>query len=137
MTLYRELPGFQAHEVKRDALGLARSQALYDAVTRDRSCKLIGLCGSAAGTARLDEMLIVEVSCDDVPTQNKAGIEYPERLGIVLRADDSSIPEVYPLREGFPLLTHMSDSPPAFPPNLCLYFEPCVRLCGRGLRRSS
>ena len=124
MTLYRELPGFKAHEAKRDALGLARSQALYDAVARDRSCKLIGLCGSAVGTARLDEMLIVEVSCDDVPTQNKAGVNYRERVGIVVRADDSSIPEVYPLREGFPLLSHMSDSPPAFPPNLCLYFEP-------------
>lgn len=70
------------------------------------------------------EGLVVEVECDGVPPYNRFGIQYRERLLILVPADEKSLVSVSALREDFPTLPHMNDSPVGTPLSLCLYFEP-------------
>lgn len=70
------------------------------------------------------EGLVVEVECDGVPPCNRFGIQYRERLLILVPADEKSLVSVSALREDFPTLPHMNDSPVGTPLSLCLYYEP-------------
>lgn len=70
------------------------------------------------------EGLVVEVECDGVPPYNRLGIEYRERLLILVPADEKTLVNVSALREDFPTLPHMNHAPLGAPLSLCLYFEP-------------
>lgn len=120
---YLVLPGFVRLAAKGMAPSLPISLALFHAIEKSRTFELVELgklnFGSYSG-----EVLVVELSCDAVPTRNPVGIEYRERLAIVVRPGAASIPQVYPLRSNFPDVWHRNSPLPGFPPDLCLYFEP-------------
>jgi hypothetical protein len=67
------------------------------------------------------EILIVDCENDGVPTRNTVGIEYRERLGLLFHSDPERMPEIRPLRRGFPYLAHQNQVTEGDPPSLCLY----------------
>jgi integrative and conjugative element protein (TIGR02256 family) len=120
---YVALPGFEPVPLERSALQLSRAVEIFDAISKSRSCDLLELHRSVAGT-EAGELLVVDITNDEVPTRNSPGIHYVERIGIVVRTNGLSVPEVYPLRDGFPSVPHRNSPRLAFPPDLCLYFQP-------------
>jgi integrative and conjugative element protein (TIGR02256 family) len=120
---YLALPGFVPLATDGVALSLPFSVALFHAVEKSRTFELVEVGNLSHGTYP-GEVLVVELGCDAVPTRNPVGIEYRERLAIVVRPGGTSIPEVYPLRSNFPDVWHRNSPLPGFPPDLCLYFEP-------------
>lgn len=68
------------------------------------------------------ECLIVDVVCDGVPRHNRPGIQYRERLALVVGQDERRLVDVFTLRTDFPTLIHMNSTPPGYPLSLCLYF---------------
>jgi integrative and conjugative element protein (TIGR02256 family) len=120
---YFVLPGFAPLAAARVEVNLPFSLALFQAIERSRAFELIEVGKLNLGIYS-GEVLVVELSCDAVPTRNPVGIEYRERLAIVVRPGGMSIPQVYPLRLTFPDVWHRNSPLPGFPPDLCLYFEP-------------
>ena len=118
---YIKLPGFEPLSNSRESLNLPRAKALFDAICNSTSFELIGLLQDSQQSA---ELLVVELSSDEVPNRNDVGIKYLERLGIVVRDGNSTVPEVYPLRRDFPNVSHRNSPRMGFPADLCLYFEP-------------
>jgi integrative and conjugative element protein (TIGR02256 family) len=123
MMDYLALPGFAPLATEEVAPSLPFSLALFHAIEKSRTFELVEL-GKLSFGAYSGEVLVVELSCDAVPTRNPIGIEYRERLAIVVRPGEASIPQVYPLRSNFPDVWHRNSPLPGFPPDLCLYFEP-------------
>lgn len=117
------LPGFVPLAADGVALSLPFSLALFQAIEKSRAFELVDI-GNLDPETYPGEVLVVELSCDAVPTRNPVGIEYRERLAIVVRPGGMRIPEVYPLRATFPEVWHRNSPLPGFPPDLCLYFEP-------------
>lgn len=70
------------------------------------------------------EILVVDCTNDSVPTKNKVGILYRERLALVFFSDPDIQPEVFSIRQDFPVTLHQNDIPPGGPASLCIYFEP-------------
>lgn len=70
------------------------------------------------------EVLVVNCTNDGVPTKNRVGIRYRERLGLRFFAKSNTLPEVRALRQGFPATPHQNHVPLGEPASLCLYFEP-------------
>jgi integrative and conjugative element protein (TIGR02256 family) len=68
------------------------------------------------------EVLVVDCENDAVPSRNPVGIQYRERLALVLHNSPDRIPEVRALRGGFPVTAHQNHVAPGEPPSLCLYF---------------
>lgn len=73
---------------------------------------------------RYAEILIVDCENEGIPTRNKVGIEYRERLGLLFHSQPDLIPEVRALRADFPATPHQNHVPKDEPACLCLYFEP-------------
>jgi integrative and conjugative element protein (TIGR02256 family) len=119
---YVVLPGYAPLTADGVAHGLPLTLALFDAVEKSKTFELVEV-GSVAHAGHTGEVLIVELSCDAVPSRNPVGIEYRERFAIVVRSY-SLIPEVYPLRAGFPDVWHRNLPLAGYPPDLCLYYEP-------------
>lgn len=120
---YANLPEFSTLLMERTALTLPRAVQLFDAISCSKSYKLLGLQRSSVN-GEINELLIVDMASDAIPTRNKVDILYPERLGILVAAKELSIPQVFPLRGDFPSVPHRNSPLPGFPPDLCLYFEP-------------
>lgn len=116
------LPGYTSLAAGGVAHSLPLTLALFDAVEKSKTFELVEV-GSVAHAGYTGEVLIVELSCDAVPSRNPIGIEYRERLAIVVRSY-SLIPEVYPLRTNFPDVWHRNFPLAGYPPDLCLYYEP-------------
>jgi len=102
------------------ALAIPRAQRLRDAVDRNGDYKLLQLLRTAGKT---EEILIVEVKCDEVPSKNRAGILFRERLAIRVSANENVLPDVRCLRKNFPILIHQNQTAIGQPISLCLYFE--------------
>lgn len=112
--------GFEA----TDSLTFPRAVRLVEAVNRHRDFTLHHqLRKSLEGEAAF-ECLIVDVAVDGIPSTNTAGIEYREPLALLVHSDASHLVEVWALRRSFPCLMHQNATPPNFPKDLCLYFEP-------------
>lgn len=75
------------------------------------------------GVGRL-EVLVVDVECDGVPSRNAAGIQYRERLALLVPEDNKAQVEVLSLRKSFPVLMHQNHGTRDGAASLCLYFEP-------------
>lgn len=114
-------------------LTLGRSQGIAAAVRVHEDFDLLKCQARVKGDTVATEFLIVDVRCDGVPSNNRHGIGFTERLALAISSDPQQLVEVYAMRKGFPKLMHLNaahqDS--ESPPSLCLYFEP-----SRAIRRT-
>lgn len=108
-----------------DALSLTRAQGLAAAIGSSRDYELIAV-GRINSEGRVCEVIVVEVTCDGVAPRNASGIQYTERLALLVPADPGALVEVLALRRDFPILIHQNATPPDSPASLCLYFEPAI-----------
>jgi len=100
-----------------------RSIKLIEAIQKNRDYKFCGAKSLKISDDLQLEILIVTLTCDGVPDENPFGINYREKLGIVVNSENNSVPEVWTLRNDFPCLSHMNDRLESMPNSLCLYFE--------------
>jgi integrative and conjugative element protein (TIGR02256 family) len=114
------IPGFHSLP-EAGYLPTERTSALIAALGKNKSFSLVETQIRQAEQF-VDEMLVVDVECDQVPTKNTVGIGYPERLAILVSS--TGIPVVYPLRADFPDVLHRNSAPLGYPKDLCLYAEP-------------
>ena len=70
------------------------------------------------------EVLVVDIECDGVPSRNPAGIQYRERLALLVPEGQAALVEVLALRKSFPVLMHQNHGTRDGAASLCLYFEP-------------
>jgi integrative and conjugative element protein (TIGR02256 family) len=101
---------------------LERARAIGDAVARHPDFTLVRCSRLRAGTTF--EVLVVDVECDAVPPKNPFGINFRERLALIVPPEKEKLVEVLALRPGFPRLMHQNAGLPDWPPSLCLYFGP-------------
>lgn len=108
-----------------DALTLARACAIAAAVRDHGDFDLVDSLARCDDNGKLvAEFLVVDVRCDGVPSNNRHGIAYPERLALAIPSDDRETVGVFALRKGFPKLMHLNAVPEGAAQSLCLYFEP-------------
>lgn len=120
---FYHLSGFTDVE-RPDALTLPRARALCAAVRDAADYTLVQLLCRTMPDAAQIEVLVVDVECDGVPSRNPAGIQYRERLALLVPGDPGSLVEVLALRKSFPVLMHQNYGTRGGPASLCLYFEP-------------
>ena len=106
------------------ALEIPRAKALCAAIHRYRDSRLVDVMRTREATPGYREALVFELDCEQVPSQNAAGIRYRERLALVISRDETDIPEAVPLRKTFPELMHRNRGLPGHLPSLCLYYSP-------------
>ena len=104
-------------------LRISRAQAVADAVARHADYTLVR-CSRLQGGKSAVEVLVVDVECNAVPPKNPVGIEFRERLALLVPEAKGEPIEVLALRPGFPRLMHQNARAADWPPSLCLYFEP-------------
>lgn len=107
-----------------DLLVLNRAQALAAAVNNSSDYTLVQLLSRAIPEVGRIEALIVDIECDGVPSRNAAGIQYRERLALLVPEDNKAQVEVLALRKSFPVLMHQNHGTRDGAASLCLYFEP-------------
>lgn len=107
-----------------DSLQLRRAQALAAAVRDNADYTLVQLQSGTLPKLGLIEALIVDIECDGVPSRNAAGIQYRERLALLVPEDQGALIEVIALRKSFPVLMHQNHGTRDGAASLCLYFEP-------------
>lgn len=105
------------------ALTLPRAQAVLAALRRHRDFEVLELRAFTLGDGSRAEVLVVEAIGDEIPEHNPHGIQYRERLQIIVEAAQEHVPGVYALRQGFPRLAHQHQTLRGSPAWLCLYFE--------------
>lgn len=98
------------------------ARALVDAIARLPDFALVRCSRLAIREAV--EVIVLDVESNAVPPKNAAGIEFRERVGLLVYESRDKPIEVVALRPGFPRLMHQNARPPDWPPSLCLYFEP-------------
>lgn len=100
-------------EVAAKTIAVVRSHPDVDVI----ECRVLG-----EGETK-SEIVVVECRCDGVPSRNRIGIQYRERLGLRFFANTSNPPEVRALRADFPCTAHQNHVGKNEPASLCLYFE--------------
>lgn len=110
-------------EVASNELTFYRSNALVSAVNSHRNFSMIQTLLLRVDDNSAYELLIVDVTCDEVPPNNQVGIQYRERLALCVPNDAKSQIEVLALRKDFPILMHQNQGVLGAPASLCLYFE--------------
>ena len=81
-------------------------------------CRLLGDEKAAS------EVVVVDCRCDGIPTRNRVGLQYRERLGLRFFANGSRLPEVRALRVDFPCTAHQNHVRNNEPASICMYFAP-------------
>lgn len=107
-----------------DLLVLRRAQALAAVVREAGDYTLVGLLSRSTPHLGRIEVLVVDVECDGVPSRNPVGIQYRERLALLVHEDQAALVEVIALRKSFPVLIHQNHGMRDGAASLCLYFEP-------------
>lgn len=120
---YWELDGF-GEVAHPDALVLRRAQALVTAMQDAPDYTVMQLLSRTMPRAGRIEALVVDITCDGVPSKNPAGIQYRERLALLVPEDPGALVEVLALRKSFPVLMHQNNGTRDGMASLCLYFEP-------------
>jgi integrative and conjugative element protein (TIGR02256 family) len=120
---FHELNGFR-EEAHPDSFCLPRAKDLVSAVQEAEDYTLVQLLSSTLPDKKKAEVLIIDVVCDGVPSQNQVGIKYRERLALWVPDDAAALIEVLALRKSFPVLMHQNNGTHNGPASLCLYFEP-------------
>ena len=80
-------------------------------------------CRLVSDGAATSEVIVVDCKCDGVPSRNRSGIQYRERLGLLFFSEQSRMPEVRALRGDFPCTAHQNHVSKDEPASLCMYFE--------------
>lgn len=122
---YVALPEYTSRPLNRLELAGLPAEEYFDAVANSRAFKLLEL-GTVGIGQETDDVLIVQLASEEVPTRNAVGILYRERLAIVVSRKARRIPVVYPLRATFPPVWHRNSPKPGHPADLCLYFEAAI-----------
>lgn len=120
---FYELGNFATLGGEKD-LQLARSKALTDAIQRHRDFSLVAFTRLDIAEKGFIEGIIVDIEVDAVPPKNPYGIQYRERLVLVVPDDDKELVRVWALRKDFPILMHLNQHVPDTPADICLYFGP-------------
>ena len=120
---YYELVGF-CEVTDPGKLALHRSQALFDAVQEAADFTLVKLLSFKGPGPLVGEALVVDITCDGVPSRNPVGIHYTERLALWVPDNEALLVEVLALRKSFPVLMHLNNGTRNGASSLCLYFEP-------------
>jgi len=120
---FYELAGF-GEVAHPDSLTLRRAQALFAAVRNTADYTLVQLLSRTIPGAGQIEALVVDIECDGVPSRNPTGIQYRERLALLVPEDQGALIEVLALRKSFPVLMHQNHGTRDGAASLCLYFEP-------------
>lgn len=120
---FYELIGF-SDVAELDALTPRRVQSLLTAIRDAVDYTLVQLKSRTTHDGTRIDALVVDVECDGVPSRNPAGIQYRERLALLVPQDQSTPVEVLALRKSFPVLMHQNHGTRDGAASLCLYFEP-------------
>lgn len=120
---FYELAGF-AEVAHPESLVLRRAQALAAAVRDADDYTIVQLLSRTVPGLGRTEALVVDIECDGVPSRNPAGIQYRERLALLVQEDQGALVEVLALRRSFPVLMHQNHGTRDGAASLCLYFEP-------------
>jgi integrative and conjugative element protein (TIGR02256 family) len=119
---YREIPN--TTEISGiDGLNIPRARHLAEAIEGHPHFSIVSLCKR---TGPNTEVIVIDVETDKVPPKNPYGIEYRERLGLLVSEDTKQLIDVRCLRENFPVLPHQNLIKLGDAPSLCLYFEPPI-----------
>jgi hypothetical protein len=125
VTEFHELPGLSAVP-PTEGLLIPRAKGLLSAVKRSRDYSLVSMLYATSADGQRLECLVVDVETDDVPPENRHGIQYRERVALCVSDNPAELVEVLALRKGFPVLMHQNHGNFEDPASLCLYFEPPV-----------
>jgi hypothetical protein len=129
---YYSLTGFSELS-EGDLFSIHRTRLLLDAIRNNKDFKTLGKFHLKINTAYISEAIVVDVECHQVPSQNKPGILFRERLAIRILADENKLVEVLALRKSFPTLSHQNYASQNCPANLCLYNLPSSEVFRTGL----
>lgn len=106
-----------------DALTVDAARQVYLAVQAHPDFMLVEL-RSVTDADGYSELLVVDCTNDGVPSKNRVGIKYCERLCLRVWGNPGKLPEVRALRRDFPVTPHQNHVRYGDPASLCLYFEP-------------
>ncbi|HHF7367320.1 TPA: ThiF family adenylyltransferase [Legionella bozemanae] len=104
------------------SLHIIKAQETYRACSRSNIFTVVEL-RTQQDDNFTNEIIVVDCVNDFVPTQNKVGIQYTERLALIFSSDGTKIPEVRALRKNFPDTIHQNLIHEGEPKSLCLYAE--------------
>ncbi|NOU41427.1 MAG: hypothetical protein HOO85_09190 [Methylotenera sp.] len=110
-------------EIAASDLTLPRSLSLYSAIKQNNEFNLIQVLRAVKDTALKAEYLMVDVTCDQVPSRSSYGVLYRERLLLEINLDEKQLIHVLALRRNFPILLHQNQTRMGTPAQLCLYFD--------------
>lgn len=107
----------------QEALVAPGARAMYAALQGHPHFQLVELRRKGEGLQASD-VLVVDCTCDEVPSKNSVGIRYVERLALRFFHDVQKAPDVHALRLDFPITMHQSWVEEGQPKLLCLHAEP-------------
>ncbi|MDC5806388.1 Mov34/MPN/PAD-1 family protein [Vibrio europaeus] len=119
MTIFFPVNG---KEIKQDKVELYSSTAMIKAIKKNPNTTLIDI-RIRENKTQLAEFITVDICNDDIPSRNKVGISYKERICYVFTREDS-VPSTYALRKEFPMTMHQNSPSENDAKSLCLYLEP-------------
>ncbi|MDP3210104.1 ThiF family adenylyltransferase [Methylotenera sp.] len=110
-------------EIPASDLTLPRSLSLYSAIKQNNEYSLIKVLRAVHNSVLKFECLVVDVTCDQVPSRSSNGILYRERLLLKIDVNEKQLIHVLALRKNFPILLHQNQTRTGTPAQLCLYFD--------------
>lgn len=110
-------------EIPASDLTLPRSLSLYSAIKQNSEYRLIRILRAVHDSVLKFECLVVDVTCDQVPSRSSNGILYRERLLLEIDVNEKQLIHVLALRKNFPILLHQNQTRTGSPAQLCLYFD--------------
>jgi integrative and conjugative element protein (TIGR02256 family) len=102
-------------------------------VEKARQFALFLSTGGVEGLVRLEEVRRIDGAGPEsiiaiIEVERPQDCRYPvnreEKVAVLFSMDDQNFPEVYILREDFPLVPHLNITPEGWPKSPCLYAEP-------------
>ena len=106
-----------------EVLTVDAAKQTYRAVATHTNFKLIEI-RNLTDQDGYGEILVVDCTNDSVPSKNRIGIKYCERLALRFFNNPARLPEVRALRRDFPVTLHRNFVQYGEPTSLCIYFEP-------------
>ncbi|MGF1729489.1 ThiF family adenylyltransferase [Photobacterium kasasachensis] len=115
---------FPCHEdkIEEDEVKLNGSTSMVKAIKRDQCADLIDIRVKKI-EGKSFEYIIVDIYNDEIPSRNKTGIKYCERISYVFTEGEVT-PLTLAMRKDFPVTMHQDAIAPEQPKSLCLYVDP-------------